>query len=75
MICKNCYAVLGNVHPKSPNIDWRSCKCGLGYATSHDHTGMMIPVYKCTKVKSWAELKRVKQEKGMINEKVCKTNP
>ena len=62
MVCKNCYAVDGPIHPISSEMDWTLCKCGLGYDTYCESPPMMVPVKKCEKVKSWKALERRKKE-------------
>jgi len=63
MICKGCKAVEGNRHPNDLT-DFTNAKCGLGYQTVMDR-GMMMPVYKCEKPKSWKALDRlIKSRQG-----------
>lgn len=65
MICKNCKAILGDRHP-SDVTDYTNASCMIGYETVVDNKGMMLPVKKCPKPKSWKELKRLMEEIGEV---------
>lgn len=57
MICKGCKAIDGDRHP-GDITDYTDAKCKLGNETILDR-GMMMPVYKCEKPKSWKALARL----------------
>lgn len=62
MICKGCKAIDGNCHPASVT-DYANATCKLGYKTTIDNQGMMMPINKCEKPKSWKALDRLQKEK------------
>lgn len=61
MICKGCKAIDGDRHPDDVK-NYTNAKCKLGYQTVLDR-GMMMPVYKCEKPKSWKALDALMKDK------------
>jgi hypothetical protein len=66
MICKGCKAIDGDRHPDNV-VDYTNAKCKLGHETTLD-AGMMMPVYKCEKPKSWKALDRLIREREVTHE-------